>query len=86
MYRLAWLAIPLSLGACGGGKSATTLSVTCTGGAGAQLVGASSIDVLGDVANGRPTMVFPDPTIAGATGSISVEPRGRCTIVPRTGG
>jgi len=46
MHRLIWLAIALSLTACGGGKSAGTLSVTCEGGT--QLNGAASIDVLGD--------------------------------------
>lgn len=80
MHRLAWLAIPLLLTACGGGKSANTLSVTCSGAGGTQLFGATSIDVLGDAVNGRPTMSFPDPTNPKNTGSISVEPHGRCTI------
>jgi hypothetical protein len=83
MYRLAWLAIPLSLAACGGGKSSEpALSVVCTGGV--QLAGATSIDVLGDVQNGRPTMTFPDPVSPGKTGSIAVQPLGRCTITPQT--
>jgi len=81
MHRLAWLVIPLSLAACGGGKSTPTLSVVCAGGT--QLFGAASIDVLGDVVNGRPTMNYPDPANSGHTGSISVEPRGHCKITPQ---
>jgi hypothetical protein len=83
MRRLALLALPLSLAACGGGKpSVPALSVVCTGGV--QLAGATSIDVLGDDVNGRPTMQFPDPVSAGKTGTISVEPRGHCRITPQT--
>jgi hypothetical protein len=82
MHRLAWLAIPLSLAACGGSKSAPTLTVTCTGGI--QLVGAASVDVPGDMANGRPTMNYPDPSNPGKTGSISVEPHGHCKVTPQT--
>lgn len=81
MHRLAWLAIPLSLAACGGGKSASTLSVTCDGGT--QLFGAASIDVLGDVVDGRPTMKFPDPANPGKIDSISVQPHGHCKITPQ---
>jgi hypothetical protein len=86
MYRLVWPAIlllltPLLLTACGG-KSAGTLTVTCAGAGGAQLFGATSIDVLGDAVNGRPTMNFPDPSNPSKTGSISVEPHGHCTITP----
>ena len=81
MHRLAWLAIALSLAGCGGSKSATTLTVTCTGGV--QLVGAASVDVLGDVVNGRPTLTYPDPTHSGKTGSIAVEPRGQCRVAPQ---
>jgi hypothetical protein len=81
MHRLFWLAIPLSLAACGGSKSAPTLTVTCTGGI--QLVGATSLDVLGDVVNGRPTMEYPDPTNPAKTGSISVDPRGHCRVTPQ---
>lgn len=83
MLRSAWLVIPLSLAACGGGKSATTLTVTCSGAGGVQLVGAASVDVLGEVENGRPTMNYPDPANPGKTGSISVEPRGHCRIMPQ---
>jgi hypothetical protein len=80
-HRLVWLAIPISLAACGGGKSAGTLTVTCDGGT--QLYGAVSVDVLGDVADGRPILNFPDPTNAGRVGSIAVPARGRCKIVPQ---
>jgi hypothetical protein len=80
MYRLAWLAIPLSLAACGGSKTAPALSVTCDGAGGAQLNGAASIDVLGDEVNGHPTMNYPDPANPGKTGSISVAPHRHCTI------
>lgn len=86
MHRLAWLVIPLSLAACGGGKSSTTLTVTCSGAGGPQLVGATSIDVLGDVVNGRPTMNYPDPVSSGKTGSISVEPHSQCRITPQVRG
>ena len=82
MHRLAWLAIPLLLAACGGSKSTPALSVVCSGGV--QLAGAASIDVLGDVVNGRPTLSFPDPANAGKTGTIAVEPRGQCRITPQT--
>lgn len=91
MHRMATLAItlavplvlPLGLAACGGGKSSVpTLSVACSGGV--QLNGAKSLDVLGDVVNGRPTMEYPDPVSPSRTGSIAVPPRGRCTITPQT--
>lgn len=81
MRRLAWLVIPLSLAACGGGKSVPTLSVTCDGGT--QLYGATSIDVLGDLVGGRPTMNFPDPVSAGKTGTISVPSHGHCKVTPQ---
>jgi hypothetical protein len=83
MHRLLWLAIPLALAGCGGRKSAPTLTVVCTGGI--QLVGAASLNVLGDVVNGRPTMEYPDPTNPAKTGSIAVEPRGHCTVTPQPG-
>jgi hypothetical protein len=80
MHRLAWFAILLPLAACGGGKSAATLSVTCDGGT--QLYDAASVDVLGDVVDGRPTINFPDPVNAGRIGTISVPPHGRCKVAP----
>jgi hypothetical protein len=83
MHRLVWLLIPLSLAGCGGKPSAPTLSVTCPGGA--QLFGATSIDVLGDVVNGRPTMSFPDPVNPGKSGTISVQPGSDCRITPQAG-
>jgi hypothetical protein len=83
MYRLAWLFVPLMLTACGGGKSETTFSVTCSGAGGPQLIGAASIDVLGDLVNGRPTMNFPDPANPGKTGSISIQPHSQCRITPQ---
>ena len=83
MNRLAWLLILLSLAACGGKKSVPTLSITCDGGT--QLFGATSIDVLGDVVNGRPTITFPDPTNPGKTGTISVQPGGHCRASPQAG-
>jgi hypothetical protein len=85
MCRLAWSVILLSLTACGGGKSATTLTVICSGAGGPQLVGATSIDVLGDVVGGRPTMNYPDPANPGKTGSISIDPRNHCKITPQAG-
>jgi hypothetical protein len=84
MHRLLWLAIPLLLAGCGGSKSAPTLTVTCTGGI--QLVGAASVDVLGDVVNGRPTLQYQDPTNPAKTGSIAVEPRGHCKVAPQAPG
>jgi hypothetical protein len=80
MARLIWILPVLLLAACGHGKPSTTLTVTCT--KGTELVGATSIDVLGDVTDGRPTMTYPDPVHSGQTGTISVRPRGHCTIVP----
>ena len=81
MHRLAWLVIPLSLAACGGGKSAVTLSVTCDGGT--ELFGAASIEVLGDTVDGHPTLNFPDPANPGKTGTISVRPHGHCKVTPQ---
>ena len=80
MRHLVWMTVALSLAGCGGGKSSGTLSVTCAGGT--QLVGAASIDVLGDLANGQPTMEFPDPANPGKTGTISVQPHSHCKITP----
>jgi hypothetical protein len=65
MCRLSWLVVLLALAACGGGKSGPTLTVICSGAGGPQLVGATSIDILGDIVNGRPTMNYPDPANSG---------------------
>ena len=81
MLRFAWLLIPLSLAACGGKASVETLSVTCDGGT--QLYGALSIDVPGDLVNGRPSLTFPDPANPGKTGQISVPAGGHCKITPQ---
>jgi hypothetical protein len=88
MHRLAWLALALALAGCGGSKSSTTLSVTCGGGAGGGtgLVGAVSIDVLGDPVNGRPVLSFPDPANPGKTGTIAVPAHDRCKITPSSSG
>ena len=83
MRRLAGLVLLLSLADCGGGKSSTTLSVTCAGGT--QLVGAVSVDLSGDLADGRPAMTFPDPANAGQTGTITVRPHDHCKITPSSG-
>ena len=83
MRRLTWLALVLSLAGCGGDKPSSTLSVVCAGGT--QLVGATSIDVLGDLADGRPAMKFPDPANAGQVGTISVPPHDHCKITPGNG-
>ncbi len=84
MRRLVWLALLLPLAGCGGSKPSTTLSVTCSGGTG--LEGAASVDVLGDPANGRPVLSFPDPANPGSTGTIAVPAHQRCTIKPSTAG
>ena len=83
MRHLVWMTFVLSLAGCGGGKPATTLSVTCA--RGTQLVGAASVDVLGDLANGLPTMNFPDPANLGQTGTISIRPHDHCKIAPTSG-
>jgi hypothetical protein len=84
MHRLAWLLILLPLAACGGKAPVTTLSVTCDGGV--QLYGAASIDVQGDVVNGRPTITYPDPANPGKTGAIAVPAGGQCKITPEKSG
>ena len=84
MRRLVWLLVPLSLAGCGGGKAATTLSVSCD--SGTELFGAVSITLSGDLADGRPTLTFPDPANPGKTGSIPVQPHGHCTITPSAPG
>jgi hypothetical protein len=81
--RIGWLLLPVVLVGCGGDKAASTLSVTCDGSV--VLVGAGSIDVLGDQVNGRTTISFPDPVNPGKTNTLFVEPRGRCSITPGTG-
>ncbi len=77
MRHVAWLMLTLLAG-CGGGSSSATLSVACDGGT--QLVGAASVEVLGDLDDGRPTMEFPDPANPGKNGTISVQPHQRCKI------
>jgi hypothetical protein len=81
--RLGWLFLPIVLAGCGGDKPATTLSVVCNGSG--ALAGARSIDVLGDLVNGRPTLSFPDPANPGKTGTLAVGPDTRCTITPTVG-
>jgi hypothetical protein len=84
-WRLSLLVLPLALAGCGGDKPKATLSVTCRGSA--ALVGALSIDILGDPVNGRPTISFPDPANPGQTGTLSIPPASRCSITPElTGG
>jgi hypothetical protein len=78
MRRLAWIAVAVSLAGCGGDKSSPTISVTCAGGM--QLRGAESVDVMGDLVNGRPVMEFPDPANAGKTGAIAVPQHDHCKI------
>jgi hypothetical protein len=78
--RVVCAALVLSLASCGGGKSSGSLSITCAGGT--QLVGAASIDVLGDLSDGRPRIEFPDPANAGKTGVITVQPRDHCKVSP----
>jgi len=79
--RYAWPAIPLLLAGCGGGgKPTVTVSIACGGQT--QLYGAASVDVLGDVQSGRPTLVYPDPVNPGKSGTIAVPPGSRCTIAP----
>ena len=80
MRRTAWIILALSLAGCGGGKSSTSLTVVCGGGT--KLVGAASVDVMGELANGRPVMEFPDPANPGKNGAIAVPPHDRCKITP----
>jgi hypothetical protein len=81
--QLGWLFVPIVLVGCGGDKPAATLSITCGGSA--ALVGATSIDVLGDQVNGRTAFTYPDPANRGKTGALSVPPHDRCTITPVIG-
>ena len=80
MRRLACLILIAPLAACGGRKEATTISVTCSDGV--RLVGAASVDVLGDLADGRPAMKYADPANAGRTGTIAIQPHQHCTVAP----
>jgi hypothetical protein len=80
MHRLVWLAIPLALCGCGGKSSSNTLSITCSGRT--ALVGATSIDILGDAVDGHPTLRFPDPANPGKTGTMFVQSHDHCTIIP----
>lgn len=83
MRRAVWVLLAVSLAGCGGGKPSTTISVVCAGGV--QLVGAKSVDVLGDLANGRPVMEFPDPANRGKTSAIAVPPHDHCKITASGG-
>jgi hypothetical protein len=84
MRRAIWMVLAVPLAGCGGGsKSSATISVTCTGGM--QLVGAESVDVLGDLSNGRPVMEFPDPANGGKTNAIAVPPHDHCKITASGG-
>jgi hypothetical protein len=79
----ALMMLVLLLSACGGSKPSTTLSVVC--GSGTQLVGAASIEALGELANGQPVLEFPDPANPGKTGAIAVPPHDHCKITPSGG-
>ena len=70
--------VALALAGCGGKKSSSTLSVSCSDGT--EAIGVASVDVSGDLTNGRPTMSFADPANAGKTGTISAPPSGHCKI------
>ncbi len=81
--RLAWfglLALCLTATACGGGSSASTVSVTC--GSGTALVGAKYVNVIVDPATKTTVLSFPDPLNDQQTGTIQVDRR--CTISPTT--
>ena len=83
--RMILSVLLLSLAGCGGSKSSSlTLTVTC--GDGTEVNGATSIDVPGDLANGRATVNFPDPANPGKTGTIAIQPGRHCKIVPAAGG
>jgi hypothetical protein len=83
LWHLGWLCLPIVLAGCGGDKPSATVSVTCGGAA--SLVGARSVDVLGDQVNGRTVMSFPDPANRGQTGSLAVPSHDKCTITPVVG-
>jgi hypothetical protein len=78
MRCVAWTTLALLLAGCGGSPAPISLSVACSGGT--KLVGAVSIEVPGDLANGRPVMEFPDPANPGRTGVIAVPPHDHCKI------
>ncbi|HET6309225.1 MAG TPA: hypothetical protein VFG12_18680 [Rhodopila sp.] len=80
--HLITLCLPAFLAACGGGKPATTVSVSCGGAV--ALAGATSVDVLGDQVNGKTTLSFPDPANPGQTGTLVVPSHDKCTISPAT--
>lgn len=80
MRPLIFLTLIVPLVACGGRKEATTISAICSDGV--RLVGVTSVDVLGDLADGRTTMKYPDPANSGRTGTITVQPHQHCTIAP----
>jgi hypothetical protein len=77
---LVWVLLVPTLAGCGGGKSASTLSVTCT--SGTQLVGAASLDVPGDLTDGQPKIEFPDPANPGHIGTIQVGAHDHCKVTP----
>jgi len=84
LWRLGWVIVVLGLAGCGGGdKPAMTLSVSCGGSL--ALVGARSVDVLGDPVSGHPTLTFPDPVNRGQTNTLSVPTASRCSITPVAG-
>lgn len=80
MRHLVWPVLLLSLAGCGGGKSTATLTVSC--GQNTQLYGAVSVDVPGELQDGHPALVYPDPVNPGKNGVIEVQPGSRCTITP----
>jgi hypothetical protein len=77
---LAWLCLPVVLASCGDDKPTSSISVICGGSS--ALVGARSIDVLGDQVNGKTVLSFPDPANRGQTGTLVVPSHDRCTISP----
>jgi hypothetical protein len=80
LWQLGLCLLPIVLAGCGGDKPSATLSVTCAGSV--ALAGALSVDVIGDPANGRAVLSFPDPANPGKTGSLAVPAHDRCSITP----
>ena len=79
LWRLGFLCLPVALAGCGGGdKPAVTLTVTCAGNE--ALVGARSIDVLGDVVNGRVIDISKDEARVELGEGIQA----RCPIAPNS--